>query len=112
MYKCLLIASLLFPCIAQAHKPSLDECLEASQFISNATKSRDNGFPWERFEGQMIYDMIAIQQFEPTQRWFVMDVDDEKYLLGWAERAFNDKESPDQNATDFLNSCLERSQKP
>lgn len=103
-----IILFLLTPCAVFAHVPSFDECLEASQFISHASMSRDNGYPWETFAQQMENDINYLQSIPENLRWFVVDKDDGQYLYGWAETAFNNKKTPDENATDFLNSCLKR----
>ena len=43
-----------------AHRPSYQECLEASDFIGNAARSRNNGITRDEFLGQMRQEIEAI----------------------------------------------------
>ena len=61
---------------AAASRPSMNECFEASDFISNAALSRDGGMSPEAFLGRMEDDFIAIRAFPNDLRWFAHDPDE------------------------------------
>jgi hypothetical protein len=97
---------LALPCLAS--QPSLVECLEASDFVSNAALSRDNGVSAQKFIGRMQQDFVLIHAFPQELRWFVHDTDDEVYLLGAARNVFERPVPPEEHRRTFLESCFER----
>ena len=100
--------SLLLAMPAQAGVPTLAECFEASDFIANAARARDNGMGREAFLARMEADFIVIRAFPPALRWFVRDGDDERFLLDAAARVFDRPRQADGHQSDFLADCLAR----
>jgi hypothetical protein len=94
--------------IAHAGVPTLDECREASEFIANAARARDNGYAREAFLARMEDDFVVIRAFPPALRWFVKDGDDERFLVESAARVFDRPRAPAGHHADFLAECLAR----
>ena len=97
---------------AAASRPSMNECFEASDFISNAALSRDAGMSPEAFLGRMEDDFIAIRAFPNDLRWFAHDPDDESFLLNEAREVFNHPEPAEAHRRAFLQACVERMAEP
>jgi hypothetical protein len=93
---------------AGASVPSVQECLEGSDFIANAARARDNGMARERFLDRLDTDLHAIRAFPPALRWFARDADDETFLRGATERVFDRPQSPDDHRAAFLRACFDR----
>jgi hypothetical protein len=93
---------------ACAGVPTMNECFEASDFIANAARSRDNGVDRETFVGRLHEDFASIRAFPPTLRWFVKDDDDEKFLAGAAATVYDRPLSPERHREVFLRACLDR----
>jgi len=104
------LAILLFLCAgaASAHKPSVQECREAGEFIRNAALSRDNGLPRETFMDQLRGDLVAIRSHPPDLRWFAQDADDEAFLVAAVEKVFDVPAKSTEHESDTLRSCLVR----
>src|SRR5215213_4386283 len=81
-------ATLACGTVALASVPSVEECLEGSDFIANAARARDNGVPRERFLERLDADFYAIRAFPPALRWFARDGDDEAFLRNAAVTVF------------------------
>lgn len=94
--------------IAAAHRPTVQECREASEFIRNAALSRDNGMPREVFVDRLQADLIAIRAHPPALRWFVQDADDEAFLVTAVDRVFAAPEGAVEHERQMLRSCLAR----
>lgn len=99
---------LFFTGAACAHRPSVQECREAAEFIRNAALSRDNGMPREAFVGQLNADLIAIRAHPPALRWFVQDLEDEAFLVSQVEYVFSVPGDPVEHEMRMLRSCLAR----
>ena len=95
-------------CVAQASVPTVAECLEGSDFIANAARSRDNGIARDRFLDRLDSDLETIRAFPPALRWFARDGDDEAFLRGATESVFRAPQSPDEHRADFLRACFAR----
>jgi hypothetical protein len=93
---------------ALAHKPSVQECREAGEFIRNAALSRDNGLKREAFMDQLRGDLIAIQSHPPEQRWFAQDADDEAFLVAAVEKVFDFPVKSTEHESDMVRACLAR----
>ncbi len=106
----LLTALLLFlhAGFAVAHRPTVQECREASEFIRNAALSRDNGMPREAFVDRLQADLIAIRAHPPALRWFVQDEDDEAFLVSAVESVFSAPEGAMEHEMRTLRTCLAR----
>jgi hypothetical protein len=104
----LAVAAALAAAPAAAGVPSLDDCLEGSDFIANAARSRDNGMSRERFLARMGDDFEVIRAFPPSLRWFAKDRDDERFLLEAAARVFDRPRAPAEHHAEFLALCVER----
>jgi len=104
------LAILLIQCTgaAFAHRPSVQECREAGEFIRNAALSRDNGLKREAFMDQLRGDLIAIQSHPPDQRWFAQDADDEAFLVAAVEKVFDDPVKSTEHESDMVRACLVR----
>lgn len=98
----------LYAGFAAAHRPSVQECREASEFVRNAALSRDNGVPREVFVDRLQADLIAIRAHPPALRWFVQDADDETFLVTAVERVYSAPEGPVEHEMRMLRSCLAR----
>jgi hypothetical protein len=94
--------------LAAASVPTMNDCLEASDFVANAARSRDNGVDRESFVDRLHQDFVAIRAFPPSLRWFVKDDDDETFLAGAAADVYDHPQAPDQHRRRFLRACLER----
>ena len=97
------------PCSASASAPTMNECLEGADFIANAALARDNGVERDAFVERLENDMTLIHAFPPELRWFVKDVDDERFLHAQVETVFDDPAAPADHRNAFLRACFERS---
>ena len=93
---------------AFAHKPSLQECREAGEFIRSAALARDGGMSREAFLERLQGDLIAIRSHPPTMRWFAQDEDDEAFLVAAVEAVFEVPAKPAEHESDMLRKCLAR----
>jgi len=93
---------------ASAHKPSVQECREAGEFIRNAALSRDNGLPREIFMDQLRGDLMAIRGHPPEMRWFAQDPDDEAFLVAAVEKVFDAPAKSTEHESEMLRQCLVR----
>ncbi len=91
-----------------ASVPTLNDCLEASDFVANAARSRDNGVGRAAFVDRLQEDFVAIRAFPPALRWFVHDDDDETFLEDAAISVFDRPQLPERHREAFLRACLER----
>ena len=94
--------------LAAASVPTMADCLEASDFVANAARSRDNGVEREAFVDRMQQDFVAIRAFPPALRWFVKDRDDETFLYAAAADVYDHPQAPEQHRRRFLRACLDR----
>src|SRR6266545_699994 len=94
--------------VAGASVPTMNDCLEASDFVANAARSRDNGVERAAFVARLQEDFVAIRAFPPSLRWFVKDADDETFLADGATAVYDEPNSPERHRQAFLRSCLER----
>src|SRR5215217_2085774 len=94
--------------VAHPSVPSVDECLEGSDFIANAARARDNGVPRERFLERLDADLYTIRAFPPALRWFARDGDDEAFLRNATVDVFSQALSPDEHRAEFLRACFTR----
>ena len=106
--RCALALTALAAASAGAGVPSVDECLEGSDFIANAARARDNGMVRERFLDRLDADFYAIRAFPPALRWFAHDRDDETFLRDAIQRVFDRPERPENHRAAFLRACFER----
>src|SRR3954470_4521412 len=93
---------------AYAHKPSVQECREAGEFIRNAALSRDAGMKREMFLDRLHGDLIAIRSHPPALRWFAQDADDEAFLVAAVEGVFDSPMKSKEHETEMLQKCLAR----
>lgn len=93
---------------AAASAPSLSECLEGSDFIANAAIARDHGMAREAFVERLEADMMIIHAFPPELRWFVKDIDDERFLHAQVETVFDAPAMPEDHRQAFLRACFGR----
>ena len=104
----MLVAAAAASLHAAASVPTVDDCFEASDFIANAARSRDNGMTRDAFIARLNGDFAAIRAFPSELRWFVRDEDDERFLEGAAEQVFDAPASPADHRREFLRACFER----
>lgn len=93
---------------AVASAPTVDDCLEASDFIEHAAQSRDNGMTRDAFMTRLSGDFALIRAFPPELRWFAKDEDDERFLAREAEQVFDAPSAPADHRRTFLRACFER----
>ena len=93
---------------ALAHKPSVQECREAGEFVRNAALSRDNGMPREAFMDRLNGDLMAIRSHPPALRWFAQDADDEAFLIAAIEKVFDTPQKSSEHESEVLQACLGR----
>ena len=93
---------------AEAAVPTLTDCLEGSDFVANAARSRDNGMSRASFLERLDGDLAAIRAFPPELRWFVRSPDDERFLVAEAARVFDRPQAPERHQAEFLAACLDR----
>ena len=105
---CVAAAALMAAAGARAGVPSVEECLEGSDFIANAARARDNGVARERFLDRMDADFAAIRSFPAGLRWFAHDADDETFLRDSARTVFDLPAAPEDHRATFLRACFER----
>jgi hypothetical protein len=92
----------------EAAVPTLTDCLEGSDFVANAARSRDNGITRSAFLDRLAADLVAIRAFPPELRWFARDEGDEQFLVASAERVFDRPQAPERHQAEFLAACLDR----
>jgi hypothetical protein len=106
---CIVVASALVAAtVAGATTPSVSECLEASDFIANAARSRDNGVTRDAFMERLEGDLNAIRNFPASLRWFAHDDADGEFLTVWAGRVFDQPAEPETHRSMFLRACFAR----
>ena len=91
-----------------AGRPTMEECLEGSDFIRNAALSRDAGVAADTFLDRMSEDFLVIRAFPAELRWFVHDAGDEMFLAKEARFVFEQPSSPDDQSAHFLRVCVDR----
>jgi hypothetical protein len=91
-----------------ASVPTLTDCLEGSDFVANAARSRDNGVERDAFIARLHDDFAAIRAFPPALRWFVRDDDDERFLAREAAAVYDRPQAPERHRDAFLRECLDR----
>ena len=91
-----------------AGRPTMEECLEASDFIRNAALSRNAGVSADAFLDRMSEDFLVIRTFPAELRWFVHDAGDEMFLAKEARFVFEQPSSPDDQSAHFLRICVDR----
>ena len=87
---------------------TLGECVEGSEFIANAARARDNGYPRDAFLARMEEDFVVIRAFPLPLRWFAKDPRDEAFLLAAAADVWDRPRPPDEHRAGVLAACLER----
>ena len=97
---------------ARGHTPTLQECLEAGDFIAHAAQARDNGVTKVSFMERLVGDIRLIQAFPPQLRWFVVDPDDAEFLHAESSAVFDAPRPPEAHRAHFLSRCFDRSQRP
>jgi hypothetical protein len=93
---------------AEAALPTLTDCMEGSDFVANAARSRDNGMTRASFLDRLDADLVAIRAFPPELRWFARNPDDERFLVAHAARVFDRPQAPERHQAEFLAACLDR----
>ena len=93
---------------AEAALPTLTDCMEGSDFVANAARSRDNGMTRASFLDRLDADLAAIRAFPPELRWFARNPDDERFLVTEATRVFDQPQAPERHQAEFLAACLDR----
>ena len=109
--------SALFACLASSlaidaagSVPSVAECLEASDFIANAARSRDNGLTRDTFMERLEGDLAAIRNYPAPLRWFAHDDADARFLAESAGQVFDTPADPEVQRAQFLRSCFARAE--
>jgi hypothetical protein len=93
---------------AEASVPSVNECLEGSDFIANAAVARENGISRRIFIARLEDDLTLIHAFPPELRWFARDEDDERFLHAAVEVVFDAPAAPEDHRAVFLRACFAR----
>jgi len=106
--RCSAVALLALAASTQASQPSMTECLEGSDFIANAARSRDAGMREDTFVSRVEEDLFAIQAYPAELRWFAHDDDDGAFLLASVHEVFAQPDRPDAHRRTFLAACVER----
>jgi hypothetical protein len=91
-----------------AGRPTMNECLEGSDFIRNAALSRDAGIAADTFIEHLQGDFLAIRAFPAELRWFVHDEGDEAFLAEQVRLVFDQPSGPDDHQLRFLHACVDR----
>lgn len=102
------LALSLYSACALAHRPSLQECREAGEFIRNAALAREAGMTREAFLDRLHGDLMAIRVHPPELRWFAQDDDDEAFLVAAVEEVFDAPVKSAEHEADLLRKCLAR----
>ena len=89
-------------------RPTMEECLEGSDFIRNAALSRDAGIAADAFLDRMREDFLVIRAFPAALRWFVHDDGDEVFLTEEAWLVFEQPTDPNDHRAHFLRVCVDR----
>jgi hypothetical protein len=91
-----------------AGRPTMEECLEGSDFIRSAALSRDAGITAEAFLERMSEDFLVIRTLPAELRWFVHDAGDEMFLAEQVRLVFEHAAGPDGHSAHFLRICVDR----
>ena len=89
-------------------RPTMEECLEGSDFIRNAALSRDTGIAADAFLDRMKEDFLVIRAFPSALRWFVHDDGDEMFLAEETWLVFEQPSDPNDHRAHFLRVCVDR----
>ena len=90
-----------------AHSLTKTECIEGGEFIRNAALARDNGMTREFFVNKLAEDLMIIQSYPPSVRWFVQDAGDEKFLSDAVFKVFDEPVKPEQHEASFVGACMQ-----
>lgn len=96
------------PLYSAAHEFSIQECVEASDFIKNTARARDHGVDESAFLNKIREDIEVIQAFPAHLRWFVQDEEDAAFLLAGATVVFQKPRAPHVHQSEFFVSCLSK----
>ena len=109
-FRMLSVAAVLIFCAgsALAHKPSVQECREAGEFIRNAALSRDAGMTRRDFMDRLLGDLMAIRGHPAEMRWFAQDDEDEAFLVAVVESVFDAPGKSTEHESEMLHKCLAR----
>jgi hypothetical protein len=105
---CLLFYCAIWATPGIAGRPTMEECLEGSDFIRNAALSRDAGVAADAFLDHLTEDFLVIRSFPAELRWFVHDDGDELFLAEQTRLVFERASAPDNHRAYFLRACLGR----
>jgi hypothetical protein len=83
------------------------ECREASQFIGNAARARDNGISREKFVGRFDEDIVLLSSMRPENRWFVHGDSETRFLRAAVIEVFDTPRPPPAHEREFLSSCID-----
>src|ERR1700682_1769985 len=92
---CVFFVCALYATPGISGRPTMEECLEGSDFIRNAALSRDAGVAADAFLDRMSEDFLVIRAFPAELRWFVHDAGDELFLAKEARLVFEQPSGPD-----------------
>ena len=109
-FRMLSVAAVLSLCAgsALAHKPTVQECREAGEFIRNAALSRDAGMTRHDFMDRLLGDLMAIRGHPAEMRWFAQDDEDEAFLVAVVESVFDAPGKSTEHESEMLHKCLAR----
>jgi len=83
------------------------ECREASQFIGNAARARDNGYSREKFVARFDEDIMLLSSMRPETRWFVHGDNETRFLRAAILSVYDAPRPPAAHEGSFLAACLE-----
>jgi hypothetical protein len=83
------------------------ECREASQFIGNAARARDNGYSREKFVARFDEDIMLLSSMRPETRWFVHGEPETRFLRAAIAQVYDAPREPATHERGFLAACLD-----
>lgn len=101
------LAAALVLALAVAIEVEPGECREASQFIGNAARARDNGVSRDKFVGRFEEDIMLLAGMRPETRWFVHGDNETRFLRAAILKVFDAPHPPTAHESAFLAACLD-----
>jgi hypothetical protein len=105
------LAAALVLALAAPPAPAIEvepgECREASQFIGNAARARDNGYSRDKFVARFDEDIMLLAGMRPETRWFVHGDNETRFLRAAILQVYDSPREANAHERIFLAACLD-----
>jgi len=101
------LAAAIALALAVAIEVEPGECREASQFIGNAARARDNGISRDKFVGRFDEDIMLLAGMRPETRWFVRGDNETRFLRAAILQVYDSPREATAHERIFLAACMD-----